>query len=146
MQNYLSLHSLPRTFVAISHHNEQRIYKWLDHSITYDIQLLVAMQQGRLTETNTGRYLLSVKEQFTPEVFFDIICFMQLYLKLVVQGKSRMLLEQEGLAPALTPQQIQEHKENLAELHALRHRIGITGEHILRPIIRFNPEDITLGV
>lgn len=131
-------------FVLVSDYNERRIYRWLDHSITYDVQLLMAIKEGRLADTNTGRYLLSVKEQFLPEVFFDIICYMQLYLELVIQGKSRMLLQQEGLATPLTPDNQQRHDEMLAELHALERNIGIMGKHILHPIIRFSKEDLAV--
>lgn len=129
-------------FVSLSLYNERRIYRWLDHSITFDVKLLVAIREGRLTETHTGRYLLSVKEQFHPEVFFDIICFLQLYLELLIEGKSRLLLEQEGLAPDLTAEQKQRHSDMVVEMNTLRSSIGIMGEHVLRPVLRFNKEDI----
>lgn len=129
-------------FHAISSYNENRIYKWLDHSISYDVQLLAAMRQGQLAETNTGRYLISIRSQFDAEVFFDMLCFMQLYLELVVAGKSRMLLEQEGLAKPLTDSERQLHKEKLTELHTLRRNIGKMGEYVLRPIISLNDTDL----
>lgn len=129
-------------FVAISLYNERRIYQWLDHSITYDIRLLAAIRQGRLTETKTGQYLLGIRSQFDAEVFFDIVCFMQLYLELVVSGKSRMLLQQEGLAQPLTPQQLQLHREKVTELHTLRKNIGKMGEYILRPVITLKDADL----
>lgn len=129
-------------FVALSIYNERRVYSWMDKSITSDIQLLASIKEGKLAETPTGQYLLSMKQQFNPEVFFDIICFMQLYLELSVKGKSRMLLEQEGLAEPLTPEEQQEHNSQITELKTLKRNIGSMGEYILRPILRFAPEDM----
>lgn len=129
-------------FESLLLYNEQRIYRWLDHSITFDVKLLMAIREGKLTDTNTGRYLLSVKEQFHPEVFFDIICFIEIYLELRIAGKSRLLLEQEGLAPALTAEEEQRHHDLLVEMNTLRKNIGTMGVHVLRPILRFRNEDI----
>jgi len=129
-------------FIIIGNFNERKIYQWMDHSITFDIQLLSAIRQGKLADTKAGIYLQGIKEQFEPEVFFDVICFMQLYLELVVAGKSRMLLEQEGLALALTEEEIITQKEKVAELHQLRNNIGKLGEYLLRPIITIRDQDI----
>ena len=129
-------------FIAISIYNERSIYRWLDHSITYDVQLLAAIKQGQLTETNTGRYLMSIRNQVQPEVFFDIICFMTLYLELVIAGKARMLLTEAGMAEPLTVAEQTVHTEKLTELHTLRRNIGRMGEHILRPVITVRDSDL----
>lgn len=131
-------------FIGISEYNERRIYQWMDHSISYDIQLLSAIKQGQLTETKAGQYLISIRNQFDAEVFFDMVCFMQLYLELVVEGKSRMLLEQAGLATPLTPGQQRVHQAKVTELHTLRRNIGRMGEHILRPIITIRDTDLRI--
>lgn len=128
-------------FVALSVYNERRIYKWMDDSISCDIKLLSAIRKGRLADTPAGKYLGSVREQFQPIVFFDILCYMQVYLELVVMGKSRMLLEQEGLAKPLTEEEKESYDSMRAELKAIRRNIGFTGEQVLRPILRFAPED-----
>ena len=131
-------------FVALGTYNESCIYRWLDHSITFDIQLLTAIRQGRLTETNTGEYLLTVRSQFPAEVFFDIICFMQLYLELVISGKSRMMLQQAGLDTPLTADERQRHADMVKELYALRENIGVMGEIVLRPILRLKDDDMRI--
>lgn len=131
-------------FVIISNYNEKRIYRWIDHSITFDIKLLGAIKQGKLIDTKTGKYLQDIKEQFEPEVFFDVICFMQLYLELVVEGKSRLLLEQEGLAVQITEEEKILHKEKVTELKHLRKNIGLLGEYLLRPIITIRDQDLRM--
>ena len=129
-------------FVIISNYNERRIYRWFDHSITFDIKLLGAIREGKLIDTNTGKYLQLIKKQFDPEVFFDLICFVQLYLELVIEGKSRMLLEEEGLARPLTAEEQTQHKEKVTELKQLRKNIGLLGEYLLRPVIIIQDQDM----
>lgn len=144
IQMVLTVVAFLAIFVAISNYNETKIYQWLDHSITYDVQLLAAIRQGRLADTKTGRYLIGVRNQFDAEVFFDVVCFMQLYLELVVSGKSRMLLEQEGLALPLTPDEERLHQEKLVELNTLRRNIGKMGEYVLRPILTLKDSDFRI--
>lgn len=128
-------------FYAINIYNERRIYQWLDHSLTFDAQLLIAIKEGRLTDTNTGRYLLTMKEHFTPEVFFDIICYLQLYLELIIKSKSRLLLVEEGLAEPFTEEEKLAHRAQVTELYTLHKNIGIAGQRILRPIITLSDAD-----
>lgn len=129
-------------FVAISTYNDKRIYRWLDYSITDDVKLLYAIREGRLTDTPAGKYLLKIQKHFDGEVFFDMICYVQLYLELLIKGKSRMLLEQSGLAEPLTQKDKEQTESMKQELLALHKNIGTIGVQILRPILRYNTEDM----
>lgn len=131
-------------FVCISIYNERRITQWMDDSIIDDIRLLVAIREGRLADTPAGHYLLTVKEHFEPELFFDMICYMQLYLELLIKGKSGMLLEQEGIDLPLTDEETKLRASMKTELRTLQHRIGYMGRQMLRPILRYNREDLKI--
>lgn len=131
-------------FTVIGIYDERRIYRWMDSSIVNDIKLLADIREGRLADTKTGEYLFSMKSHFAPEVFFDLICYIQLYLELVIKGKSRMLLKQEGLLAPPTPEEQKQHEAMKQELYTLEKNIGYMGMHILRPILRFDNEDIKL--
>lgn len=131
-------------FVAISTYNDRRIYKWMDYSITDDVKLLVAIHEGRLTETPAGKYLLKIQKHFDSEVFFDMVCYVQLYLEILIRGKSRMLLEQSGMAEPLTREQQEETESMKRELLALHKNIGTIGVQILSPILRYNAEDLKI--
>lgn len=131
-------------FSIISIYDEKRIYKWLDSSIANDIKLLAAIRKGQLADTSAGRYLCEVKKHFPPEVFFDMICYVQLYIELLVKGKSRLLLQQEGLAEPLSEEEKDRIEEQKKELHSLSESIGFIGRHVLRPILRFDIEDIRI--
>lgn len=131
-------------FLFIGLYNDKRIYKWMDNSIINDIQLLSDIRNGRLADSAIGGYLASIKDHFPPEVFFDLICYIQLYLELLVKGKSDMLLKQEGLLPPPSEADQQLRDSMKEELHTLEKRIGYMGKHLLRPILRFDKEDIKL--
>ena len=129
-------------FAAISYYDERRIYKWLDFSITDDIALLTAIHEGKLTETPAGAYLLKIQKHFPAKVFFDMICYVQLYLEILIEGKSRMMLEEEGLSIPMTPEEKEKERGMKVELQTLRKNIGPMGIQLLRPILRYNIEDL----
>lgn len=78
-------------------YDSNQIHRWIDRSMNKQLDLLCSISEGRLDETPTGRYLLSVKESFPPEVFFDIVCYVQLHTELEVVAKSRFMAHEAGL-------------------------------------------------
>lgn len=127
--------------VILDRINEHRISQWMDHSISFDIALLDAIRRGRLTDTNSGKYLMSVKAEFDPLVLADMFCYIQLYLELSISAKSRLMLRSEGMETVMTEEESAAWKARTAELEELRKRIGKTGEKVLRPIVRIRKED-----
>lgn len=128
-------------FLFINYYNEKRLDNWLDHSIMFDVTLLTAINNGKLSDTNTGKYLLSVKEQFDGEVFFDMICYIRLYLELTIGAKSRMMLNEAGLPINESEEEKEKQHAMVEEFKALRSHIGMTGESILRPVVKLTKED-----
>lgn len=114
--------------------DEKRIYKWMDHSISIDIQTLSSIRKGNFSTTRAGEYLLGMKEQFQPEVFFDIITYEELYLELKIEKQSRMLLSQAGFAPG--SESDEDFRQKVNELAGLRKQIGKTGFRILKPLVQ----------
>lgn len=129
-------------FLFINKYNEQRIGRWLDRSIMYDTQLLSGIYEGKLAESNTGKYLLSIKGQFDAEVFLDIICYIQVYLELTIAAKSRIMLREAGLPAIETTEDSAKRKAMVKEFHTLRINIGRMGEMVLRPIVKLSREDL----
>ena len=130
--------------VMISAYNEQRVNRWLDQSINNDIALLKAIRRGQLSQTRQGQYLLAVKDQFSPEAVADMMCYIGLYLELIIEDKSRLMLREAGLETPRTPQQMAERRAAMAEFAELRRRIGKAGETVLRPIVRVGRDDAAL--
>ncbi len=131
-------------FLVISSYGEKRISKWLDNSMMHDVQLLTEIRNGTLPETNTGKYLLSIKKQFNVEVFFDMICYIQLYLELKISAKSHIMLHEAGLDEADDASEEMKRKSMIKEFHVLRGNIGIMGEMILHPIVRLSHEELKI--
>ena len=128
-------------FLCVSNYNEKCIGKWLDQSMMNDIDLLSAIKDGTLPDTKAGQYLMSVKKQFDPYVFLDIICYVQLYLELTITAKSRMMLRESGLLDAESEDDKSQRTAMLKEFNTLRGNIGKMGEIILHPIVKMTAED-----
>lgn len=128
-------------FLLINNYNERRITRWMEQSIVYDVELLTAIRAGKLADTKAGEYLLAVKAQFDAEVFFDMICYIQLYLELTISAKSRIMLREAGLPSAESNEERERRRSMTREFHILRSNIGTMGEIVLRPIVRLTRED-----
>ena len=117
------------------------IHRWLDRGLDKQVSLLASIRKGALGDTRTGEFLMSVKEQFPPEVFFDIICFVELYVELSVASKSRFMMHEAGLDLPLSPEQKQLYLSEYAEFQSLEKRLGRTARMAIAPIVKFYPAD-----
>lgn len=79
--------------------------------------------------------MLEVKEQFKPECFFDMIYYVQLFLELKIEKQSYMLLCQAGFDGEAMGKTLGEHQAKKAELKSLKRSIGLTGMHVLSPLV-----------
>ncbi len=89
--------SLGGLLVWVYQYDGDMIHRWLDRGLDKQVALMMDIQQGHLGETKTGQFLLSIKENFPAEVYFDIICYVQLYIELAVAAKSRFMTREAGL-------------------------------------------------
>ncbi|MBQ0025560.1 MAG: PrsW family intramembrane metalloprotease [Bacteroidales bacterium] len=121
-------------FILLFNLGESKIYKWMDHSISVDVQTLSSIKSGNFASTKAGEFLLGVKEQFPPVVFFDMINYVELYLELKIEKQSRMLLSQAGFE--VDNSETSEFVQKQKEYTALRGIIGKTGCMILAPLTK----------
>ena len=141
IQMMLAIVLMSAMTVIIYEIDSRFIHNWLDSCIFNDISLLASIREGRFKETAAGLYLLSAREKFDPETFFDICNYLRLYLELSIAAKSRMILREVGLD---MPSDAKTHDDNirkLTELKSLRGNIGLTGRMLLKPIINERNED-----
>ena len=117
--------------------NEKAIHSWIDQCLNNDVALLGSIRKGELSNTNAGKYLLSIKDAFEPETFFDICCYISEYLELSITAKSNLLLKESGF-PVIHSE---ESKARINELTALRKRIGKAGVTAVQPIVNINDVD-----
>ena len=114
--------------------NNRFVHEWLDEGINNEINLLSAVRRGEFSSTRAGEYLLTLKERFEPETFFDMFCYIQNYLELSIAARSNLILKEAGIDPVRDPS----NQARLQELATLRKQIGPTAELALRPIVDRN--------
>ncbi|MBR5018626.1 MAG: PrsW family intramembrane metalloprotease [Bacteroidales bacterium] len=137
--NPLILTALLIVYFVISKHslfkkNSKFVHDWLDEGINNEINLLGAVRRGEFSTTRAGEYLLTLKERFDPETFFDMFCYIQNYLELSIAARSNLILKEAGMDPVHDPV----NQARLQELAVIRKRIGPTAELALRPIVDRN--------
>lgn len=114
--------------------NSKFVHEWLDEGINNEINLLGALKRGEFSTTRAGEYLLTLKERFEPETFFDMYCYVENYLELSIAARSNLILKEAGMDPVHDPS----NSARIREMAALRKRIGPTAEIALRPIVDRN--------
>lgn len=117
------------------------IHRWLDKGLDKQVELLHVIRDGRLGETRTGEFLLSVKESFAPDVFFDVICYVVLNIELTVAAKSRFMLHEAGMAMPLKDEQKREILSRYEEYRQLEKRLGQSARMIIAPVVKYYPAD-----
>lgn len=128
-------------FLLLGNINEKSTLKWLDISIQNDVGLLASLKSGTLMDTPTGEYLKSIKNRFEPLVFFDMCVYLQLYLELLMKGKSRLMLHDAGIDIPLSEQDKKQNNEQKLELKTISRRIPMLGHELLRPLIHQTDKD-----
>lgn len=122
-------------FLVLFNLGEKKIYNWMDHSISIDIQTLSSIKAGNFSTTKAGQFLLDVKEQFQPEVFFDMVNCVELYLELKIEKQSRMLMKQAGFDLQDSEEDERSFSSRSRELAELKRFIGKTGCSVLKPLV-----------
>lgn len=120
------------------------IYSWLDKGLDNHLKLLDSIKSGHLDDTPTGRFLESVKNAFPPEVYFDIICYVQLNVELSVAAKSRVMLREIGLDQELpmTDDQKESILSQIIEYRLLGKSLGKAAKMTIAPIMKNHPADL----
>ena len=117
--------------------NEQNVHQWIDQCLNNDVALLASIKRGELSQTKAGQYLLSIREAFDKETFFDICCYISEYLELSILAKSNLILKEAGFPIRRSA----DTKARINELRMLRKRIGKSGVQAINPIVHIDDVD-----
>ena len=118
------------------------IHRWLDTGLDQQIGLLDSIKEGHLDDTPTGVFLESVKESFPPEVYFDIICYVQLNIELAVAAKSRVMIRESGIDFPLEDSQKELILSQYTEYKLLEKSLGKTARMTIAPVVKLLPADL----
>ena len=121
----------------------EMIHRWLDTGLDKQLSLLGSIKKGHLSDTPTGHFLQSVKDAFPPEDFFDMICFVQLHVRLSVASRSRVMLWESGLERdlPLTDEMKELILSQYTEYRLLEKRLGNTARMTIAPIVKYDPAE-----
>lgn len=128
-------------FLLVYELDSRLIHKWLDMCIANDIALYKAIKGGHLKDTNAGQYLIAARDRFRPEMFFDILMYLQLFLEITIAAKSRMIMKDAGIDLPLSEEEHLENQHKVLELTNLSKMIGKAGERLLSPIVNLKATD-----
>lgn len=124
-------------FVILFNISDKMVWRWIDNSINSDVETLSAIRRGEFSTTKVGRYMLRVKEQFQSDVFFDMLCYIQIHYELIIEKQSRMLMQQAGFDDKRTDEEQKIHDAKVAEIKSLHHRIGRTAQTVMAPLVKW---------
>ena len=122
-------------------YDRDMIHRWLDKGLDKQVSLLQSIQEGHLGDTKTGQFLISVRDSFPAEVFFDIICYVQLYVELSVASKSRVMMREAGLDEPLEQEQKDLILSQYEEFTQLEKRLGKSARITIAPVVKYYPAD-----
>lgn len=130
---------LPLVIYFVFHHSERTLHEWLDADLDSNVQLLESINTGTFLNSNSGRYLQSLRERFRGETLVDMLCCLRLHGELGLRAKGVLLMRESGIDE---PPLDQETRDKLAELTQLERAIGKTGMLALRPLMIATGKDI----
>lgn len=134
LQTLLMILILPVIFMLVFSFSNSKIQQWLEIEFNSEVEILNMIRKGEFRSTNTGKFLLSVKERFSPEIIVDMYCYIGLYLELSIKAKRNLMLKENDF-PVIVEDDLE---PKLIELALLRKQIGKIGELTLAPLIRMN--------
>lgn len=141
LQFFFLFGSMAGLLVWTYQYDGDMIHRWLDRGLDKQVSLLQSIKEGHLGETKTGEFLMSVKENFPPEVFFDIICYVQLNVELSVAAKSRFMMREAGVDLPLEEEQVEAYLSQYKEFKILEKQLGKSARMAVAPVVKFYPAD-----
>lgn len=122
-------------------YDSRMIHRWMDRGLDKQLELILAIREGRFEQTPTGRYLLAVKDSFSPEVFFDLVCYVQLHIELLIAAKSRFMACEAGVEYKMDEERRRTLLSQHEEYRKLERRLGPTVRMTVAPLLKFYPAD-----
>lgn len=138
LQTVLQISLLPLIIIRIFTSSEKTLRNWMEEQSQSEFELLRMIRKGEFKTTRACKYILSIKNRFTPEVIVDMLAYIQLHLELSIKAKGLLLMKEAGF----DNKKENELKGMLSELNFLSKSIGKTGMRTLTPIINLSSKDI----
>jgi protease PrsW len=118
--------------------SEASLRKWLGEGLDKDVDLLLKISGGGLSETHAGRYLKALKTSLPPEIVGDMLCVLQISLELGAKAKGDLLLREMDFEVPPDPTV----PARLKELQYLEKSIGTAGRRAMAPLLSRSTRDL----
>lgn len=128
----------PYLAMAVFHQSERDTRAWLGTGFDMDQELLRAVRTGQVSGTPVGKYLMSLRSRFAPEIIVDMMCLLRLRAELAIRAKGVLMLREAGFEAEPDPT----IPAKFAELRYLKKSIGSTGMLALHPFIHTGTRDL----
>jgi len=138
LQTILQISLLPLIVIQIFTISEKSLRNWMEEQSQSEFELLRMIKKGEFKSTRAGKYILSIKSRFSPEVILDMLAYIQLHLELSIKAKGLLLMKEAGFES----KKDEELKGMLNELSFLAKSIGKTGMRTLIPIIKLSGKNL----
>ena len=122
----------PLITLVVFQQSERSLERWLDLGFDTDNELLAVINEGKISTTPVGVYLLTLRERFAAPVVADMLCLLRLQVELAIQAKGLLLMRKGGFDVPPPP----DAPARFAELKYLERSIGPTGRLALYPFLR----------
>ena len=130
---------LPFVIYWVFEHSERALRDWLDADFDSNVRLLESIQTGTFLDSNSGRYLQSLRGRFRGEDLADMLCCIRLHDELALRAKGVLLLRESGMDELPIDA---DTRDKLTELAQLERAIGRAGVLALRPLIMATGKEI----
>ncbi len=128
----------PLVSVVVFHQSEQAARGWVGEGFDTDQELLQAVNAGRISGTPVGKYIMTLRSHFAPEVIVDMMCLLRLRAELAIRVKGVLMMREAGFEPPPDATV----KDKLRELRYLERSIGRTGLVALHPFLHTSTRDL----
>jgi RsiW-degrading membrane proteinase PrsW (M82 family) len=130
--------SLPPLLYFVFRRSEASLRRWLEADLDSDMALLGLLDSGKLEQSQVGRYLSALRQQYRGEVVADMLCYLRLHCELAMRAKGVLLMRESGLEAEVD----EETRAKLVELGYLESSIGRAGQLALRPVLGMTSKDL----
>ena len=129
---------LPLVFSFIFIRGEKSLQRWLGTGFDSDMEMLSLLNEGKVSESKAGEYLISIRSKFPPLVVLDMIMLLKIHLELSIRAKAVLMSREAGIAVKPTD----EIREKFVELNQLEKNIGQTGLLTISPFLHTSKRDL----
>jgi hypothetical protein len=130
--------TLPGILLLAFWRSERATRRWLGTQMDVDSELLEIITSGSIAESRIGHYVETLKQQFSPEVLIDLLCYLRIHVELAISAKGLLMMREAGFK-ASPPEGT---KEQFNELRHLEKSIGPTGRLALAPFLHQSTRDL----